>query len=380
MSERGFTLAELLVAAALTLAAVALAVGVAGPARASFDRDIAGADLAQRLRIGLDALEFDVRAAGAGVALAETLPFADGVPVIEPGGPLDEARTSGGAFESLRLTTVPPLAAQALLREPVSVLAGPLRLASPPACSSASPACAFAPGDTALIFDGTGVFDIFEVAVVDALDWSVTPQAPLGATYAAGAAVAFVESMTYGLADDASGAYRLIKLTAAGASLPVLDHVVAFSVEPYGEAAPPVPSPIDGVPPTYGPQPPSAGEDDERDNWGAGENCTVTRQADDTPAPRLPWLGSGGTLVALTPEMLSDGPWCPGRGDGSDYDADLFRIRRLDIRLRVEIASARLRGAAGRLFARSGQGGRSAAWVPDAEFRLTVAPRNLLRP
>jgi hypothetical protein len=308
------------------------------------------------------------------------MPLPDGVPVLEPRESLDELSTGPGGFESVRVTTVPLLAPQALLREAVGVTAGPLRLESPPACSNASPVCGFAPGDTALVFDGTGAFDIFEIEAIDTADSSITPGAPLRTSYAAASALALVESVTYGLAADGSGAHRLVKLTAAGASLPVLDHVVAFSVEPYGDAAPPLPSPVDGVPPTYGPRPPAAAHDDERDVWAAGENCTTIRQPDGSAASRLSWLGPAGTLVALTPEMLADGPWCPGRGDGSDFDADLLRIRRLDIRLRVEIASAQLRGPAGRLFARSGQGSRSAAWVPDAELHLSLAPRNLLRP
>jgi hypothetical protein len=102
--------------------------------------------------------------------------------------------------------------------------------------------------------------------------------------------------------------------------------------------------------------------------------------ADGILAPRLAWLGPRGALVRLSPEMLQDGPWCPGTTAGSNYDADLLRVRRVDVRLRVEVASAQLRGPAGRLFARPGQDARAAAWVPDGELRLSMTPRNLARP
>jgi hypothetical protein len=203
---------------------------------------------------------------------------------------------------------------------------------------------------------------------------------PLRGRYESRAAVAAVDVVTYGLRPDEAGGQRLVKANAGGATMPLIDHVVDFTVDVYGAAVPPTPAAEALAAPTYGPRPPPPAEDDERDPFGPGENCTIVVGADGARLPRLPVLGAPGQLVPLTPAMLADGPWCPGSGSGMDFDADLLRIRRVDVRLRVEVASAMLRGPTGRLFRRPGQGSRSVNWVPDAELRLSIAPRNLPHP
>lgn len=375
MTDRGFTLVELLVATALTLIVVALALAILVPARASFDRDGAGADLAQRLRTGLQTLDHDVRGAGAGAAIAEDIRLPDSVPVIAPFESLDEA-SPGGVFQALRVITVPMAAAQGRLRESTLGPTGPLKLGPAPRCSGAGPACGFQGGDRAIVFDGTGTYDLVEIESVDPVDVSVTPASPMAGRYRANAVVALVVVSTFGALSDGAGGQRLVKVTAAGASMPVVDHLVDFSIDVYGAATPPELGPNGW--PSYGPGPPPVGEDDERDPWGSGENCVASVDADGTRVPRLARLGVPRELVVLTPAMLGDGPWCGGGGP-FDFDADLLRIRRVDLRLRVEVPSAMLRGPAGYLFRRAGHGARPGAWVPDGEFRLSIAPRNLAR-
>ena len=87
--------------------------------------------------------------------------------------------------------------------------------------------------------------------------------------------------------------------------------------------------------------------------------------------------GSTKTLVRLTPSQLTDGPWCPDEANPHRYDADLLRIRSIAVTLRVESALAALRGPAGILFSRGGTSTAADRWLPDREFRLDVAPRNL---
>ncbi len=379
MSERGFTLPELLMAALLTLAAVVTAVAFVEAARAAFQRDSASADLAQRLRSGLETLVTDVRGAGAGADVASTGALVDSIPVVTPLPSLDGAASTDGLFHAITIITVPADAAQGVLREPLLSAADPLRLIPPPACPAATPACGFTVSATGLVFDAAGAYDIFEVDAVDALSVSVQPATLVSTLYAAGAVVAEADVVSYGLSADGAGGQRLTKVTGAGARAPVLDHVVAFDVEVYGEAAPPLPPTDPGSPPSYGPVPPSPGVDDPRDGWGPGENCTTALDPEGARVARLPWLAQAGTLVRITPDGLDDGPWCPGLGGGADYDADLLRVRRVDLRLRLEVASAKLRGPAGRLFLRAGQGGRAVSWVPDGEWRVTVVPRNLVR-
>ena len=75
--------------------------------------------------------------------------------------------------------------------------------------------------------------------------------------------------------------------------------------------------------------------------------------------------------------VLTDGPWCPNALQPGRYDVDLLRIRRIRVALRVQAASAGLRGPAGRLFARGGTATSAARWSPDQEVRFDVTPRNL---
>jgi hypothetical protein len=96
-----------------------------------------------------------------------------------------------------------------------------------------------------------------------------------------------------------------------------------------------------------------------------------------TPTPALPALGAGPALVPLSAALLTDGPWCPDAVNPNRYDADLLRIRRITVTLRVESASAALRGPAGPLFARAGTSTSGHRLIPDREIRFDLAPRNL---
>ena len=49
-------------------------------------------------------------------------------------------------------------------------------------------------------------------------------------------------------------------------------------------------------------------------------------------------------------DMLTDGPFCPDSTSASRFDADLLRIRKIGVVLRVQVPSSELRGPAGALF------------------------------
>jgi hypothetical protein len=82
-------------------------------------------------------------------------------------------------------------------------------------------------------------------------------------------------------------------------------------------------------------------------------------------------------LVPLEPATFTDGPWCPDAVNPNRFDADLLRIRRIVVTLRVESAAASLRGPAGPLFARGGTASTAHGLVPDQEIRFDVTPRNM---
>jgi len=151
-----------------------------------------------------------------------------------------------------------------------------------------------------------------------------------------------------------------------------------LSFEYYGETTPPQLRSGLIPPTTYGPNPPDLGVDNSADNWGAGENCTFM-VSNGAHTPRLSTLqgGNANGVVKLTEEMLKDGPWCPDSAAAGRYDADLLRIRKVRVTLRVQAANASLRGPAGTLFTRGGTSRGSERFIPDHEIKFDVVARNL---
>src|SRR6185295_14523106 len=112
--------------------------------------------------------------------------------------------------------------------------------------------------------------------------------------------------------------------------------------------------------------------------FAAGENCVFINDGSPVPAPRLAALGAPGSgLVKLTAAQLTDGPWCPNATSANRWDADLLRVRKVGVTVRVQAAAAMLRGPASALFVRGGTSTGGSKWVPDQEIRFEVSPRNL---
>jgi hypothetical protein len=107
-----------------------------------------------------------------------------------------------------------------------------------------------------------------------------------------------------------------------------------------------------------------------------GESCTF-RVENGQHVPRLAPLGPGIGQVELTQAMLEDGPWCPGAAGVNRFDADILRVRRVRVRLRVQAALATLRGPAGALFMKGGTAHAGDRMVPDQEIQFDVTPRNM---
>ncbi|MBI3400172.1 MAG: prepilin-type N-terminal cleavage/methylation domain-containing protein [Acidobacteria bacterium] len=184
---------------------------------------------------------------------------------------------------------------------------------------------------------------------------------------------------TYWLRDDAAtGTAQLMMSGDGGNDVPVIDHIVGLSFQYFGDPQPPLMrKPLtDPVGPwtTYGPVPSAA----IVAPFAAGENCVFISDGSLLPQPRLPTLGAAGAaLVRLTPAQLTDGPWCPDESAAGRWDADLLRVRRIAVTVRLEAAVTALRGPAGLLFVHGGTSRGGASWVPDLEARFEVTPRNL---
>jgi hypothetical protein len=230
------------------------------------------------------------------------------------------------------------------------------------------------------LFDGRGAFDLGTVTAVLGDRLRVQYGGALSSTYGRGAVIAEAVAATYFLKPDpATGASQLMRYDGYRTDRPVVDHVVGLEVEMLGDPRPPraLPLAADDGPPrpmtSYGPAPPSEGVDDARDAWSEGENCVFAPG----PVSRLPMLGAGLSPVPLDPATLTDGPWCPDAVHASRFDADLLRVRRVRVRLRVQAALAAMRGPAGRLFSRGGISTSADLYVPDQQIVLDVTPRNL---
>jgi hypothetical protein len=200
----------------------------------------------------------------------------------------------------------------------------------------------------------------------------------LNKPYDAGAYITQVAMYTYWLkTDTTTNTYQLMRYDGDVTDVPIAENVVGLTFEYYGERTPPQLRPGLSPPTTYGPNPPALGVNNTTDNWGAGENCTFLVDAG-VQLPRLTTLNGGGnSLVKLTQEQLTDGPWCPDSVAPGRYDADLLRIRKVRVTLRVQASKASLRGAAGTLFTRGGTARRGEQFIPDHQLQFDVTARNL---
>jgi hypothetical protein len=130
----------------------------------------------------------------------------------------------------------------------------------------------------------------------------------------------------------------------------------------------------------YGPKPPAVGVNVSSDNWGAGENC-LFMVSGGVQVPRTematPLCPVNGPLVKLSSSRLSDGPWCPDSSMANRFDADLLRVRKVRVTLRVQVGAKQLRGPTGTFFLRGGTATGGNRYIPDQEISFEVTPRNL---
>ena len=384
MREQGFTLVELAVTTALTFAVLSVVLTVSRTPGEIFAVRSEMADMRQRLRVAGDALQRDLAAAGNGLhsgGLAGPLQNAF-APVLPRRPSLDPPAT----FRSDVVTVyyVPGSSAQAALAVPMLSGSGAavIDLAAA-ACSKQTPSCGLAAGMAVAVFDGSGGYDLFTIRSASGPALSLGQLSAGMASYPAGSRVTELITHTYSVEVDRAGVPHLQRSAAAGASVPVVDHVAALAFEYFGDPAPPLlrrplTDPAGGSA-TYGPLPPPAGV--RSTGYPAGENCLFRIDEAGNHQPRLASLGDGFTTapVRLSAAQLTDGPWCPDDASPGRYDADLFRVRSIGVRIRVQAALAMMRGPAGALFARGGSARYGPQLAPDVEVSLRISPPNLRR-
>jgi hypothetical protein len=296
-----------------------------------------------------------------------------------------------GKYFTDRLTVfyVPSTTAQSTTADAINAGAGSATLVVTPEtdCPVGQTLCGFGSGMTVLIFDNTGNYDTFAITSVSQASATMTVNKPPDATptvYPSGSKVVQAVDRTYYLkTDEAAGTNQLVYYDGStSADVPVVDHVVGLTFDYYGDRQPPqLRKPVSdptGPWTSYGPKPPALGV--KPTAYPAGENCVFQLDAGGLQGPRLAVLGDGSnpnTLIQLTSAQLTDGPWCPDANNANRWDADLLRIRKIGVKVRVEAAIDALRGPASALFTRGGTSRGGNKWVPDQEVRFQVSPRNL---
>jgi type II secretory pathway pseudopilin PulG len=349
--QRGYLLIEMLIAAAIACALLSVLLRFAVWAQASVAVQGDVVDVQQRLRVAVESMRHDLLLAGAGPSRGPAPgPLVIVFPPIIPArlGLVDADPELSFHDDRLSIMYVPDTRAQTALVAAMAGPASPLAIdGNAPGCPPAS-ACDFAPGDDVVIFEPAGAGGAHETFTVSAIDtaWNtLTPSAPLSRAYASGSRVALIVQRIYYL--DRAGK-RLMVYDGVRSDLPLVDHVVDLRFAYYGD------------PRAEAVRPPAPG----------AFNCAY---AGTPPIPLLTNLG-GTAPKPLLDSQLTDGPICgqaPNR-----FDADLLRIRRVVITIRLEAESAEFRGT-GPAFSNSGFSRAATKYVPDLQTTVEVAPRNM---
>jgi type II secretory pathway pseudopilin PulG len=349
-SDSGFTLVESLVATALMLTVSGAVFALMTPALSGSHAQPEAADMQQRARVAADVIQRDLRMVGAGLGAGpQTGPLGR---YFAPVVPRRIGRQLADPFAVVRSDAISITYSASLWQtttlDPMLPAAPSLRVDARPNCPAGRPVCGYAAGTDLLVFDRAGAFDHFTVSSVTG-DQALLRAHRQDATsaYAPGAFVTPAETHVYWF--DAANR-QLRHYDGDQSDVPVVDNVVNVRFEYFGEPAPPAqPKPPTGV-----------------------ANCLYDATGAPQPLPTL--AADGGSLAPLPLSMLADGPWC---GDGANrYDADVLRVRKVRVTLRVQAAQAAFR-AIGPAFAVPGTARNARTALPDLTVQFDVAPRNL---
>jgi type II secretory pathway pseudopilin PulG len=403
-SEAGFTLVEMMVSTAVMMVIVASVFSLLNPSYGTFQAQPEAADMQQRMRVAADAVQKDLVMAGAGMYsggmvgtldafFSPLLPHKVGTISPDLAGTFhSNPQCPATCAEAVTIMYVPTTTAQTTINTDMPTPSAELKVDAQPGCPTNDQLCGFKDGMRVLIMNLDGDYDIF--TVTNTQDQALHLQHrddKFTTAYPAGSIITQIVSHTYYLADNGTDTFQLRHYDGWQTDLPLVDNVVDFRVEFFGDPLPPqvLKPATDAKGPwtTYGPRPPALGVDNPKDTWAASENCIF--QVDGATGlqvarPEMVTLGAANSPPVLMPAaMLTDGPWCPadvnpsGAAMPNKYDADMLRVRKMRITLRVQVANAVLRGPASALFRHGGSSTSGERFVPDQEVRFEVAPRNL---
>ncbi|MEO5742632.1 MAG: prepilin-type N-terminal cleavage/methylation domain-containing protein [Vicinamibacterales bacterium] len=399
--ERGFSIVEMLIATVIMMAVTGATFSLMNPAQGMFVAQPEVSDMQQRLRIAVDTLQKDLLMAGAGTYsgnnklgslgqyVATILPDREGNTSPDPAGTFKCTSTfcsSLGASDTITLMYVPPTSAQTTIRDAMPANSSELKVNAQAGCPTGDDLCGFKEGMQVMIFDETGTTDIFSITNVQTSALHLQHKGTdLSKAYAQNTYITQIAAATYWLkTDTVAETYQLMRYDGYQTDVPIAENIVGMAFEYFADPSPPflLKSVTDPIGPwtNYGPKPPAVGVNVASDNWGAGENCLFMVSAG-AHVPRTematPLGPVNGPLVKLSSARLTDGPWCPDDQIANRFDADLLRIRKVRVTLRVQVGLKSLRGPTGTLFTRGGTARGGERYIPDQEISFEVTPRNL---
>jgi hypothetical protein len=363
-------LTELLVSMAIMLVVTGSIFQLVNPSQATSQTQPEVQDMQQRVRVGSDTLFKDIVMAGAGpyqgpLTGALTQYFA---PIL----PRKTGYTSPDAYNTafsdrITITYVPNTYSQTILSSDMPQPSQELKVNfgnNQPGCPYNPPSdcsCGLRDNDDVLIFDRSGHFDTFTITNVQADNCGGNPEGhlqhrgqDLSYAYKEDASVLKVKSYSYYLDTTTNQLMRYDGGT--GTPTPVVDNVVDLKFEYFGD---PDTSTLPKPPPPE----------------------TSCLYPDGTTVVSGLYAVSGspgsrdGSLAPFPLSAFTDGPFCGGGSNA--FDADLMRIRKVRMTIRVQTPMDALRGQDTRLFKKPGTSRSGQRMVPDLTAAFEIVPRNM---
>lgn len=354
-NESGYTIIELMISTLIMVTVTGAIFRLMDPAQGSAQAQPEVADIQQRMRIGNETLFKELVMSGAGPyqgpVTGSLVSFFAPILPRRLGDTGADPVTGANSFKTDKITLayIPNSYSQTTISASMPPQSSELKVNDQPNCPSGQQLCGFVEGMEVIIFDTSGNWDTFTITnVQDSAGHLQHRGQDLNYSYGPGSSVTQIVQYTYWLDRTTN---QLKRYDGHASDVPLVDNVVDLRFDYFGDPNPPqLPKPAAGT-----------------------ANCLYDAAGNHVNMPVL--AASDGSLAALTASELADGPYC-GSGD-TQFDADLLRIRKVRVTLRMQAASPSLRGANTSLFWNPGKAKGGDRYVPDYRVTFEVTPRNL---
>ena len=250
--EAGFTLIELLVSTAIMLLVTASVFSLLNPSYGTFQAQPEVADMQQRMRVAADTIQTDLVMAGAGMysgAMVGTLdsyfspllPHRVGTINADPAGTFRaNPQCPTTCASAVTIMYVPTTTAQTTISNDMPTPSAELKVDQQPGCPVGDDLCGFKQGMRVLIMNPSGDYDIFTITEVQSTALHLQHRDDKFTTaYPAGSWITQIVSHTYYLEDNGTDTFQLRHYDGFETDLPLVDNVVDFRVEFFGDPSPP---------------------------------------------------------------------------------------------------------------------------------------------